>query len=816
MEYFVDVIIPVPIQNLFTYRIYKDEARFLKPGMRVVVSFGKSKFYTALVYQVHQQEPGLYEAKDIEQILDEKPVVTAHQLKFWEWMAEYYMCTLGEVMRAALSRQFLLESETVITLNHEAVFDVNTLSEDELLVVEALQMQPTLRVEDLQKILDKVSVLPLIHRLVTNNIVYSQEEVVEVYRPKLTKFVRLHKDYTGDETLKLLLENLSNAPKQKEAVLMLFSLQAKTKSPVKSKEIRQSGISAAVIKALVEKNILEEYTIQTDRVSFADKIDSGLKSLSAPQEDALHSIENEFLQKDVVLLHGVTSGGKTEVYCHLIDKALKQGKQVLYMVPEIALTAQLIDRLSLVFGQHLSVYHSRFSIQERIESWYHVLDNRTKGKLIIGARSSLFLPFQNIGLIIVDEEHETSYKQFNPAPRYNARDSAVMLAKLYNAKVLLGSATPSVETYYNAREGKYGLAVLSERYGGVNMPEIEFVNLRENYFKKKMKGHFSEKLFQKMEETLEVGNQVILFQNRRGYSPTIECKTCGHSPQCPHCDVSLTYHQQNSQLRCHYCGYHIAMQQSCMACGSHLLDTVGLGTEQIEEEVRQHFPEYTVERMDQDTTQRKNAHARLILAFEEGQTKVLVGTQMVAKGLDFRKVMLVGVMNADNLLNFPDFRAHERCFQLLMQVAGRAGRTDIQGHVIIQTYQPQHAVLRQVAAYDYQGMFDLQLEERKKFKYPPFYRLIKITLKDRKFTKMQQAAHWLAETLKLIFKENVLGPEQPPVGRIRNEYITNILIKIPANQSLSISKKNIQKSVKAFLAIKDFRSVRLVIDVDCQ
>lgn len=817
MEYFVDVILPIPIQSVFTYRINSDEARFLQPGMRVLVSFGKSKIYTALVDRIHQQKPGVYEAKDIEQILDEEPIVNERHLQFWKWIADYYMCTLGEVMRAALSRQFLLESETLVMLNTEASWEESQLSDEELLVVEALQLQAFLRIEDIQKMLDKYRVLPLIHSLVAKNIVYSKEEAREVYKPKLTPFLRIHARYRSGENLKDLLETLQRSPRQKEAVMAFFSMQSQTPKSIKTRDFqKQYGLSSAVIKALIEKEIFEEYTIREDRISFKNVVEATTKKLSRHQQQAREQIENEFLQKDVVLLHGVTSGGKTEVYSQLIEKTLEEGKQVLYMLPEIALTTQLIDRLSTVFGDKMSVYHSRFSIQERIETWYQVLENKHKGQLVIGARSAVFLPFQKLGLIIVDEEHEPSYKQFSPAPRYHARDAAIVLAKLFGAQVLLGSATPAIETYYNAQIGKYGFAQLTERYGQVQLPVIQFVNLKESHFKKKMQGNFSQELVSALSAAFLAGNQAILFQNRRGYSPTIACRTCGHSPSCPHCDVTLTYHQFNQQLRCHYCGYHMAMQQSCMACGSHLLDTVGLGTEQIEEEVKKLFPEIQPGRMDQDTTRSKNAYSQLITRFEEGEIDVLIGTQMVAKGLDFRKVTVVGVIQADQLLNFPDFRAHERCFQLLMQVAGRAGRTDVQGQVLIQSYYPEHPVLQQVAHYDYEGMYQKQLSERQKFHYPPFYRLIKLTVKDRKLIKMTQAAQWLAETLKQVFGSHVLGPEQPPVGRIRNEYLTHILIKIPQQHSLTVSKKNIRKAEKAFKAIKDYRSVKLVIDVDCQ
>jgi primosomal protein N' (replication factor Y) len=565
---------------------------------------------------------------------------------------------------------------------------------------------------------------------------------------------------------------------------------------------------------LIEKDILEEFVQQKDRLNYDGEGPNVIKKLSEHQEVAFKKIQKSFKKYPVTLLHGVTSSGKTEIYVKLMEQFIKSGKQVVYMLPEIALTTQLVSRLQFYFGEKISVYHSKYSINERVEVWQNVLHNKPKAQIIVGVRSSLFLPFQNLGLVIVDEEHEPSFKQYAPAPRYHARDSAIVLASLHKAKTLLGSATPSLESYFNTKEDKYGLVSLSERFGNVQMPVMELVNLKENYHKKKMKGHFSQTLLNAIKVSLDVGEQVILFQNRRGYSPTVECKICGHSPQCPNCDVSLTYHQNKKQLRCHYCGYHIAMQEDCMACGSPDLDAKGLGTEQIEAELKVLFPDKNIARMDQDTTKGKNAYAKLIDALELGEIDILVGTQMLAKGLDFRNVSLVGVMNADNLLNFPDFRAHERSFQLLLQVAGRAGRTEKQGRVIIQTYNPQHPILQQVIAYDYDAMFEKQLEERYNFKYPPYFRLLKITIKDRKFNTMQLAANWIGQALKSMFAENILGPEQPPVGRIRNEYITNILVKIPKEKSLQKTKEIIRKVERKFLSIKEFRSVKFQMDVD--
>uniref|UniRef100_UPI0030DA1FA4 replication restart helicase PriA n=1 Tax=uncultured Planktosalinus sp. TaxID=1810935 RepID=UPI0030DA1FA4 len=754
MSYFIDVILPIPIQNLFTYSVNKDEAFFLKPGMRVTVPFGKSKIYTAIVFKVHSREPETYKTKEIEQILDEKPIVTETQIRHWQWIAEYYMCSLGEVLRAGVSKAFLLESETIITLNNSIEIEDSLLNDEELLIVEALQFQKELRIQDVQDIVNKKAVFTLLHRLVDKRIIVSKEEVVEQYKPKMVKFVRLHQNYDTPRGLQRLLEELTSAKKQKEVVMHYFTLSSKSKKPIQLKELQElCKVSDSVFKALESKEVLEIYEIKKDRVDFNGEEIQTIKKLSESQQKAFAKIKEHWTSKQVTLLHGVTSSGKTEVYIKLIDEVLKSGKQVLYMLPEIALTTQLINRLKIYFGDKISVYHSKYSTNERVEVWQNVLNQKEKASLVIGARSSVFLPFKNLELVIIDEEHEPSYKQYNPSPRYHARDAAIVLAGLQQAKVLLGSATPALETYYNALNQKYGLVSLTERFGNVQMPDIVLINLRESYHKKQMQGHFSRQLIEAIETTLSNGEQVLLFQNRRGFSPTVECQTCGNSPQCPNCDVSLTYHQHKKQLRCHYCGYHIAMQETCMACGSSHLDTKGLGTEQIETELKSIFPDKKIARMDQDTTRGKHAYEKLIEGLEQGEIDIMVGTQMLAKGLDFRNVSLVGVMNADNLLNYPDFRALERSFQLLLQVSGRAGRTSKQGKVFIQSFNPKHAVLQQVVAQNYEEMYTMQTAERFDFKYPPYYRLIKIVVKDRKIVKMQTAANWLGESLRVVFKE---------------------------------------------------------------
>ena len=602
MPVFANVILPLPLDRLFTYQVAEEDIDALKIGMRVAVPFGKSKVYTGVVAKIHQEEPQQYEAKLIEEILDEKPTVTTHQLKFWAWIASYYMCAEGEVMKAALPSAFLLESETVVELNKKGEFDEDQLNDQEFLIVEALQNQSLLKIQEVMQILEKKTVLPVLNSLVAKNAIIVNQELYKQYKPKLIKYVRLANNYQSEQKLNTLLEELSNAPKQRELILQLFSLQAKLKKPIEKKQLaKESGASASSIKSLVTKGVLEEYTLQKDRVNYEGEVNDIQLHFNNEQEQAYSEIKKHFENNQVTLLHGVTSSGKTEIYIKLIEEVISKGKQVLYLLPEIALTTQLIGRLQAYFGQEVLVYHSKYSVNERVEVYKHVLNN-TKGKIVIGARSSIFLPFQDLGLIVVDEAHEATFKQYDPAPRYQARDAAVVLANFFGSQLLLGSATPSLESFHNAELHKYELVKLTKRFGNVLPPAIELVDIKEKHKKRKMTGHFSDRLLEEMKETLAEGKQVILFQNRRGFSPILECNTCGHSPQCPNCDVSLTYHQHNNSLRCHYCGYHMAMQQQCIACGSSEITTKGFGTEQVETELEALFPDHKTARMDLDTT----------------------------------------------------------------------------------------------------------------------------------------------------------------------------------------------------------------------
>ena len=815
MPYFVDVVLPIPLERTFTYSLTAEEVVRIQIGTRIAVPFGKSKIYTAIVVKTHEVAPEVYEAKPIYQILDDTPLVTQTQLRHWIWIAQYYMCTLGEVVRMALPSALLLESETLILRKPDVEINDTELKDDEFLVYEALQHQSMLKVGEIAAIVDKKNVLPLVNRMVKKGLVTQKEALYEQYKPKWVSFIKLSEAYQEDAALEVLLDELTRAPQQSKAVLSLFQLQSESPKPIPLQQLlKTSNVSRGVVNSLVNKAVLEIYQVQMDRMGFKGAANSSGIQLNSHQQTALDAIQESFSENKVALLHGVTSSGKTEVYIKLLEQIIAKGQQALYLVPEIALTAQLVGRLRNHFGDKIMVYHSRYSVHERVEVRENVRKHTDKAQIIIGARSSLFLPFKSLGFIVIDEEHESSFKQFDPAPRYHARDAAIVLAALQGASCLLGSATPSIETMDNVHKGKYGYAEISQRYGNVLMPDISLVDLKEATKRKKMNGHFSERLIEAMNDALEEGEQIILFQNRRGFSQIVECTTCGHVPQCPNCDVSLTYHQYKNQLRCHYCGYHMAMQNQCRACGSATLDKKGFGTEQIEKECDTLFPKAKVGRMDLDTTRGKHAYEKIITAFEQQEIDILVGTQMVVKGLDFRNVSLVGVMNADTLLHYPDYRAHERTFHMLTQVSGRAGRTQTRGKVLIQTYNPFHQILQQVTTYDYEQMFQQQRYEREQFKYPPKLKIIKNTLKTKDFDLSNDASRWFAKALKNIPNIIVLGPEAPAIGRIRRDYLKTIMVKIGREQSMAQIKNSIKRIEQSFNAISQFKRVRLVYDVD--
>ena len=815
--YFVEVILPLPLPKLYTYRINEDEAHFLQMGMRVAVSFGKSKVYTALVHKVHTNEP-TYETKDIEYILDETPIVTPEQITHWQWIADYYMCTLGEVIKSALPSAFLLESETIIEIA-EKDLNSNLFSDDEFQVYEALHYKTALKGSEVSKIIPKKKTLKVIKSLVEKGAARISERIFEKYVPKLVKFIRLAKDYQSQEGLQKALE-LLKGEKQKKLIMAYFNHINREVLPLKVENLlEEAKVSNAVLKSVVEKGILEIYYLQKDRVSFADSDVLAKKTLNNIQNEALYQVQQQFQTKNTVLLQGVTASGKTEIYIELIDQYLKAGKQVLYLLPEIALTIHLINRLKKHFGKNLSVYHSKYNTNERVEVWNNVLNNCSKAQLVVGVRSSVYLPFKDLGLVVIDEEHDSSYRQFDPAPRLQARDSAIMLANLFKAKTLLGTATPSIESMHNVKVGKYGFVYLSKRYTNFLPPIIELIDIKDKQHRKRMNGHFSDILIEEMTNTLSQGKQVLLFQNRRGYAPIVQCMHCGTVPQCPHCDVSLTFHHSSNQLRCHYCGYAIPMPKTCIACGSVDLKTKGFGTEQISKELEVLFPQVAIDRMDQDTTNGKYGYEKILAKFEQQETQILVGTQMISKGLDFENIGLVGVMNADALIHSPDYRAYERSFQLLLQVSGRAGRSAQRGKVLIQTYNPQHPVIQQVLQNDFKGMYQNQIEERQSFSYPPFVQMIKITLKHTNFNRTNEGAEWFANALKEAFASKkgieILGPEFPLISRIRNEYMKDVLVKVkPSELSIHHTKEQIKRIETSFQSISNFRTIRVSYLID--
>ena len=816
MHFFIDVLLPLPLPKPFTYWVTEEEYNFLTPGFRVGVPFGKSKMYTGIVYAKHQIAPQTYEPKTIEVILDDHPVVTNEQIRLWEWMSAYYLCSMGSVLRAALPSALLLTSETLIRKNNEVEVKEDHLSDDEYLIYEALDKK-TLTVDEIRKIVERKHIFPLIQSLLEKDLIQSYQELKEKFKPKRVRYVQIVEAYRADQKLEQLFEVLNKAPKQSALLLGIYSIEPRLEQWTKaSLLLKLTGSTSAALKTLLDKGYVSESFFEEDRIPYVPSTFKSEIKLSLKQKEAFDSLEKQFKNQDVVLLEGVTSSGKTEVYFDLMEQVLSKNNQVLYLLPEISLTSQMIHRLQDRFGSKVVVYHSKFSIHERVEVWNNIIKKQEKAQIILGARSSVFLPFRDLGLIIVDEEHESSFKQFDPAPRYHARDTAIVLGKNQGAKVLLGSATPSIETRFNVERKKYGYAQLKARFGGILMPRIECIDLKEAHRKKEMNGFFSKELITAIKSVLENNKQVILFQNRRGYAPVMECFTCGHIPQCTNCDVTLTYHQYNQQLRCHYCGYHIAKPISCSACGSNSLNVKGMGTQQIEEQVNELFPEYQVARMDWDSTRGKRSFDNIIDSFTQGEVQILVGTQMLTKGLDFKNVALVGVLNADPLLNFPEFRAHERSFQMLSQVAGRSGRFKEQGQVLIQSYTPEHPVLLQVINNDYEKLFSTQLRERKEYQYPPFFRLIRITLKSKDYHQVDQASQWLVNALNLSLQGSVLGPVDPPIARVRNLYHKQLLVKFLDNASRNKVKEIVVSSLKSFEAIGAYRSIRVSIDVDPQ
>ncbi len=811
-KYYIDVVLPLKLWKNFTYEVSKEEFSFLEKGMRVAVEFGKQKVQTGIVFKKHRNKPLHYDTKPILHIIDDDPIINEKQWSLFEFISSYYLTPLGLVIKAALPGSFMLESDTFIILNDENQTETTGLTDEEQIILDALDMKKAIHIKELNKLMPKKKILKVIHGLIRKNKIKTLREFKEKYKPKTEIFIQLHDQWNSEELNELIEELHKKAPKQKSILLHFLSLQRQEKPVSKKTLLQKNKAGTSSLKSLVEKGIFYEIETHIDRILF-EKASQKPQELSNIQNQKKDEINELFTKQKPVLFHGVTSSGKTEVYIHLIEESLKKNKQVLYLVPEIALTTQLVQRLVKIFGNKIAVYHSHYSQQERREVWMQVLQKNPNAQLILAARSGIFLPFVDLDLIIVDEEHESSYKQHQPAPRYHARDMAIAMHKIHQAKILLGSATPAIESYFNAKREKFSLIELNERFGKVALPELKIIDLKEAHKRKKIKGYFSEEVLTEIEKTLSDKKQVIVFQNRRGYAPVAQCKDCGHVMECPHCDVSLTLHQHSSKLKCHYCGYQIDKPLICPACGNPSIEYKGVGTEQIQYDLEQLFPDYKIDRLDSDTTRNKNSFSRILNRFQNFETDILVGTQMLVKGLDFEHVGLVVVMNADQLLYFPDFRADERSFQMLMQVAGRAGRKKDQGKVLIQTFNPSHPILQLVLEGNYQKMFDQQIHLRKEYFYPPYSKMINIILKERNIQKAIEASQWLKKSFDNYFSQ-VLGPSDGLIPRIKDRYIKEILIKLPSGKNLHQEKLKILHVLNSFENVPYFKSVQVIVDVD--
>lgn len=813
---FAEVILPLYLPKAYTYRIPFEFNTQVQVGKRVIVQFGKRKIYSGIVKEVSIHPPKGYQAKYILHVLDDEPIVNETLLKFWDWISEYYMAPIGDVMNAGLPAAMKLESESKIKWNALAVgMEDIELSPKEDILLEAIKNHKGQEVSlgEVSDILNIKNTFPVIRSLFDKGLININEEIKDRYKPKTKTRIQLSPELKNDSpVLKDLFEGLEKrAPKQLEVLLQFFNLH-QNKQDIFKNQIAPDASSKTALKALVKKGIFAETEIEVDRL-FIPTTEMAENTLNEMQTDALHKVKSELTEKEVVLLHGITGSGKTHLYIELIKETIAKDEQILYLLPEIALTVQLVSRLRAHFGNEVVVSHSRFNDQERVEIWKKVADN--KAKVIVGPRSAVFLPFQKLGLIIVDEEHESTFKQNDPSPRYHGRDAAIYLAYLWQCKTLLGTATPSVETYYNAKAGKYGLVKMEERFGTARLPDMRTIDMSEAGKKNLLKGPFTQQLLDNIQKTVEMGEQVILFQNRKGFVPVTVCKTCGWVPKCENCDISLTYYKYHRAFKCQFCGYQHAPFPKCEACGSHHLEMMGYGTERIEEELQLQLPNVRTERFDLENTRTKNAYHRIIQDFESGNIDVLIGTQMVAKGLDFDEVSLVSVLDADQLLHQPDFRANERAFYLMSQVAGRAGRKEKPGEVLIQTRRTHHPTIQQVLLHDYESFYQTDLNERYKFHYPPYFKLINLRIKHKDAETVERGAAQLAFLLKEKLGDRVLGPQAPYISRLKNLYIRQVMVKIEREKvSVSWVKATIQRSIDTFMENKDNRSIRVQVDVD--
>ncbi len=817
---FAEVVLPLPLYSSFTYSI-PEGMEGVVTGSRVLVQFGRRKFYTGIVASVHPDAPEGYDVKPISLLLDPTPIVRFPQLRLWQWIADYYLCAPGEVYKAAIPTGLKPESTTFISLSPDCDLSeaIPSLKEEEARILQLVYSEKRLSISDIQSRTEIANATSYIRPLLEQGVLEVAETVVEKYRPKTVRMIRLSLRPGDHDGMHRFLDLTNRSTRQQNALMAYLDMSGFLSSRSEPKEVerdallQRAGITPGILKAMVDKQIFEVYKKSVNRFQDFDGTIHPIPQLSELQRSAFDAISDGFRTKDTILLHGVTGSGKTEIYAHLIDRVLAAGRQVLFLVPEISLTTQLTDRMRRIFGDRLLVYHSKFSDNERVDVWRRVLDSH-QPLLILGARSAVFLPFHHLGLVIVDEEHESSYKQYDPAPRYNARDTAIVLASMHGAKTLLGSATPAVDTYYKALNGKYGLVTLSERYEGAALPAVEIIDMKEQRKRKLSDGILSQPLRLATEQALQHGKQALMFQNRRGFAPFVVCRNCGWTPRCTNCDVALVYHKHSDQLRCHYCGFAMPLPPLCPACQENSVEVYGYGTERIAEEVHLRFQGYRVGRMDLDSTRNKDAFQEIIEDFSSHNMDILVGTQMITKGLDFGEVTVVGVLNADSLLNFPDFRAGERAFNMLEQVAGRAGRRSDPGNVYIQTTDPQNAVLARVASHDYKGFYEMEIASRSRLLYPPFSRIINIFLKNKNYGDAQTAARLLAEALRTTFGPRVLGPEKPFVSRVATWYLQCIMLKIESTASMSKVKRILRTIYESLARDPRIKSSVIYYDVD--
>lgn len=818
---YAEVLLPLPLTGFFTYKVPDMMAEAIRPGCRVVVPFGRTKFYTGIVAGLTPRRPEGFETKEISQLLDSEPIVRHPQMKFWEWIADYYLCSPGEVFRAAVPAGLKLESETVVEVNPDFEEDPgDRLSERDLLVMNAVRRVPkkaTLAAVARETGFRNTSAI--VSRLVERDALMVSENLVERYKTRKIEMVEMAIERGDSAALHAAFDSVKGAPKQEKALLTLIELSGFMRQGSDLCEVTRadlldrSGVTSPIIIALENKGIVRRRKKEVSRFAQVSKATMPMPELTDSQREARDAIIKLWGEKDITLLHGVTSSGKTEVYISLIDRMLRSGRQVLYLVPEIALTTQLTTRLQRVFGPKVIIYHSRFSDSERVELWRRLLTTH-EPLVVLGARSALFMPFASLGLIIVDEEHESSFKQQDPAPRYNARDAAMVLAGMHGAKTLLGSATPAVDTYYKALTGRFGLVSLTERYGGSELPRVEIVDMAKARKKREVSGAFSLQLRRLISDAASADRQTILFLNRRGFAPMARCKMCGYVPKCENCDVSLTYHHGIDRLVCHYCGTPYDLPRVCPACREPGLEIIGYGTERIEEEISASFPDIPVARLDRDTTRNKDDYERIIDEFSAGKDKMLVGTQMVTKGLDFGRVSVVGVINADATINQPDFRSAERAFNMLEQVAGRAGRRGDDGVVAIQTYTPSHPLFGFLVSHDYVGFYNHEIEERRLYNYPPFTRIINIYLKHREQGRLHVLAGAYGRRLRELFGNRVFGPEEPHVARIKQMHIMRIMIKIETEASMKKVKHILRETYLEMDAARALNGAQVYYDVD--